>query len=63
LPWPSATACAEVRPAATTQRHSLLGGGERLFDHLGDVPVGYACTELTGSDSVVHVLLERCHQG
>ena len=37
----------------------LLGGGERLFDHLGDGPVGYGCTELTASASVVHVRLTR----
>ena len=37
----------------------LLGRGERLFDHLGDGPIGYTCTELTSSASVVHTRLTR----
>jgi dihydrofolate reductase len=32
----------------------LLGRGERLFDHLDGGPVGYRCTELVSSPSVVH---------
>jgi dihydrofolate reductase len=32
----------------------LLGRGERLFDHLGDDPIGYRCVELVSSPSVVH---------
>jgi len=37
----------------------LLGGGERLFDHLDDGPVGYECLELVSSPSVAHVRLVR----
>jgi dihydrofolate reductase len=37
----------------------LLGAGERLFDHLGAVPVGYTCTDLTSSAAVAHVTLAR----
>ena len=33
----------------------LLGGGERLFDHLDGAPEGYACVELVSSPSVAHV--------
>ncbi len=32
----------------------LLGGGERFFDSLGDVPDGYECAELVAGESVVH---------
>ncbi len=37
----------------------LLGGGERLFDHLGDGPEGYECVEFVSSPSVVHVRISR----
>jgi dihydrofolate reductase len=37
----------------------LLGGGERLFDHLDGGPEGYECVELVGSPAVVHVRLVR----
>jgi dihydrofolate reductase len=37
----------------------LLGGGERLFDHLDGGPVGYQCVELVSSASVVHVRIAR----
>jgi dihydrofolate reductase len=37
----------------------LLGGGERLFDHLDGGPDGYACTEFVSSPSVAHVRLAR----
>lgn len=33
----------------------LLGGGERLFDHLDGAPEGYECVELVSSPSVAHV--------
>ncbi|MGI8809848.1 MAG: dihydrofolate reductase family protein [Acidimicrobiales bacterium] len=33
----------------------LLGGGERLFDHLDGGPDGYECVEFTCSASVAHV--------
>ena len=37
----------------------LLGGGERLFDHLGGVPQGYECTEFVSSTAVAHVRLSK----
>jgi dihydrofolate reductase len=37
----------------------LLGGGERLFDHLGDAPAGYECVQFVGSSTVAHVRLAR----
>jgi dihydrofolate reductase len=37
----------------------LLGGGERLFDNLGDAPSGYECVELVSSPSVTHIRLRR----
>jgi dihydrofolate reductase len=37
----------------------LLGGGERLFDHLDGGPAGYQCVELVSSPSVAHVRLVR----
>ena len=37
----------------------LLGGSERLFDHLDDSPPGYECVELVSSPSVAHVRLVR----
>jgi dihydrofolate reductase len=37
----------------------LLGGGERLFDHLGEAPVGYEVVEVVPSPAVVHVRLAR----
>jgi dihydrofolate reductase len=33
----------------------LLGGGERLFDHLGDPPVAYELVERACSDAVTHL--------
>jgi dihydrofolate reductase len=38
---------------------TLLGGGERFFDHLGSGPDGYECVELVSSPAVAHVRLER----
>jgi dihydrofolate reductase len=38
---------------------TLLGGGERLFDHLDGGPEGYECVELVGSATVAHVRLAR----
>jgi dihydrofolate reductase len=37
----------------------LMGGGERLFDHLDGGPVGYRCVEFVASPSVLHVRFER----
>ena len=37
----------------------LLGGGERLFDDLGDAPEGYEGVELASSPAVAHVRLAR----
>lgn len=37
----------------------LLGGGERLFDHLDGGPEGYECTQLVSSPAVTHVRLTR----
>ena len=37
----------------------LLGGGERLFDHLDGGPAGYERVEFVCSPSVVHVRLSR----
>jgi dihydrofolate reductase len=37
----------------------LLGGGERLFDHLDGGPHGYECVEFACSPSVAHVRLAR----
>ena len=37
----------------------LLGGGERLFDHLDGGPEGYECVEHACSPAVMHVLLAR----
>jgi dihydrofolate reductase len=37
----------------------LLGGGERLFDHLDGGPDGYECVELVSSPSVAHVRVSR----
>ena len=37
----------------------LLGGGERLFDHLDGMPDGYECVELVSSPAVAHVRLAR----
>src|ERR1700730_3692261 len=38
---------------------SLLGSGERLFDHLDGGPVGYECVEFVSSPSVLHVRFAR----
>jgi len=37
----------------------LLGGGERLLDHLGDATGRYECVEVVKSPAVVHVRLVR----
>ena len=37
----------------------LLGGGERLFDHLDGGPHGYQCVEFVSSPSVAHVRFAR----
>jgi dihydrofolate reductase len=40
----------------------LLGGGERLFDHVGDINHSYECTELVSSPAAAHVRLSRTAQ-
>jgi dihydrofolate reductase len=37
----------------------LLGGGERLFDHLDGAVDGYECVEMVGSLAVTHIRLSR----
>jgi dihydrofolate reductase len=37
----------------------LLGGGERLFDQLGDGPIGYDVAELVQGEAAVHIRLVR----
>jgi dihydrofolate reductase len=37
----------------------LLGGGERLFDHLGEGPAGYTVVEYAPSTAVAHLRLAR----
>ncbi len=37
----------------------LLGGGERLFDHLDGGAAGYECVEFVSSPAVAHVRLAR----
>jgi dihydrofolate reductase len=37
----------------------LLGGGERLFDDVGEGPRGYQCTEFVASDAALHVRLTK----
>jgi dihydrofolate reductase len=37
----------------------LLGSGERLFDHLDGVGIGYRCVELVSSPAVVHARFVR----
>jgi dihydrofolate reductase len=37
----------------------LLGGGERLFDHLDDGAVGYECVEFVSSPTVAHARFSR----
>ncbi len=37
----------------------LLGGGERLFDHLDGAAAGYECVGFTASPSVAHARLRR----
>ena len=41
----------------------LLGAGERLFDNLDGVMVGYECVELVASTGVVHVRIVRSSTG
>jgi len=38
---------------------TLLGGGERLFDHLGGGLEGYECVQFVSSPSVAHVRLAK----
>jgi hypothetical protein len=38
---------------------TLLGGGERFFDHLGGGPALYECVEFVNSGSVAHARLVR----
>jgi hypothetical protein len=38
---------------------TLLGGGERFFDHLGDGPALYECVEFVSSGSVAHARLVK----
>jgi dihydrofolate reductase len=37
----------------------LLGAGERLFDHLGDRPIGYDVAELVQGEAAIHARLLR----
>ncbi len=37
----------------------LLGGGERLFDHLDGGPHGYECVEFVSSPSIAHMTFAR----
>jgi dihydrofolate reductase len=37
----------------------LLGGGERLFDHLDGGPEGYECAALISSPAATHARLSR----
>jgi dihydrofolate reductase len=37
----------------------LLGGGERLFDHLDGGPAGYECVEFVSSPAVAHIRFAR----
>ena len=37
----------------------LLGGGERLFDQLGDDPIGMTCAELVSTGTAVHARFVR----
>ena len=37
----------------------LIGSGERLFENLGDGPIGYQCVEFVGSPSVLHARFAR----
>jgi dihydrofolate reductase len=37
----------------------LLGGGERLFDNLGESLGRYRCTESVGSGAVTHVRIAK----
>jgi len=41
----------------------LLGAGERLFDNLGDPPVGYECRRFVSSDRAAHYRLFRSEPG
>jgi riboflavin biosynthesis pyrimidine reductase len=38
---------------------ALLGGGERLFDDLGEAVDGYECVELASSPAAAHMRLVR----
>jgi dihydrofolate reductase len=37
----------------------LIGAGERLFDRVDDLPVGYKCVELVSSPAAVHAHVTR----
>ena len=37
----------------------LLGGGERLFEDLGDAPAGLGCTEFVASPRAAHAVFRR----
>jgi dihydrofolate reductase len=37
----------------------LLGGGERLFEGLGNVPTGYKIAEFVGTPAALHVRIVR----
>jgi len=41
----------------------LLGGGERLFDHLDGGAEGYECADLVSSRAVTHVRIARARTG
>jgi dihydrofolate reductase len=41
----------------------LLGRGERLFENLGDDPVGLACVELVSSGAAAHARFTRSQAG
>ena len=45
--------------AAAGDRDIRLGGGERLFEGLGNALDGWACVEFAPSESVTHVVLRR----
>ena len=38
---------------------ALLGGGERLFDDLGEAVDGHECVELASSPAAAHMRLVR----
>ena len=50
---------AGCRRTARGRRPVLLGGGERLFEGLGNALDGWGCVEFAPSESVTHVVLRR----